>query len=129
MMPARPAKRGMVLLEVLAALTLFAVVSLSLVVALNESMDAAKDRNGADAAVRGLSNQLSLLRGAPITPGDQDLPDDHTGLTYHLTIAPEPLQDQKKQAVLNIYRATLTVKWKSDGHAEDRQVSELIYQP
>jgi prepilin-type N-terminal cleavage/methylation domain-containing protein len=123
------ARRGMVLLEVLAALTLFAVVSLALVVALNESMDAAKDRNLADAAMRGLANQLSLLRSAPLTPGDQDLPDDGTGLAYHVRVVPEQMQDQKKQPVLNIYRATITVSWKSDGQAEDREVSELVYQP
>jgi len=122
-------KSGMVLLEVLAALTLFAVVSLALIIALNETMDADRDRNAADAAMRGLSNQLAILRAAPITPGDQDLPDDGTGLAYHLKVAPETMQDQKKQPVLNTYRATLTVKWKSAGHDEDREVSELIYQP
>jgi prepilin-type N-terminal cleavage/methylation domain-containing protein len=129
MKPISPAKRGMVLLEVLAALTLFAVVSLSLVIALNESMGAAKDRNLADAARRGLANQLSILRGAPLTPGEQDLPDDGSGFLYHCKIEPEPMQDQKKQPVLGIYRATITVKWKSEGHAEDRSVSELLYQP
>jgi type II secretory pathway pseudopilin PulG len=122
-------KSGMVLLEVLMALTLFAVVSLSLVLALNESMDAARDRNEADAAVRGLTNRLAMLHTASITPEDEDLPDDGSGLTYHLKIEPETMQDQKKQPVLGTYRVTLTAKWKNAGQVEDRAVSELVYQP
>jgi prepilin-type N-terminal cleavage/methylation domain-containing protein len=121
--------RGMVLLEVIIALTIFAVVSLGLVLALNESFSAAQDRNAADAVARGLRNQLVLLRAAPLAPGDRDLPDDGSGTTYHLDIAPEPMLDQKKQPVLGLYRATINAQWKRDGHAEKQEISELLYQP
>ena len=119
----------MVLLEVIIALTIFAVVSLGLVIALNESFSAAQDRNAAADAARGLRNQFALLRAAPLTPGDRDLPDADSGMTYHLAVAPEPMSDQKKQPVLGVYRATLTAHWKRDGHVEEEQISELVYQP
>jgi type II secretory pathway component PulJ len=119
----------MVLLEVVIALTIFAVVSLGLVIALNESFSAAQDRNAADASARGLRNQLALLRAAPLAAGDRDLPDDGSGMTYHLTIAPEQMNDQKKQPVLGLLRATITAHWKRDGQVESQEISELIYQP
>lgn len=125
----RSTRHGMVLLEVLMALTLFSVVSLALVVALDKSMDVAGDRNRTDAAVRGLSNQLALLHLGPLTPMDQDLPGDGSGLTYHVKVVPEPMTDQKKQAILGLFRATVTVQWKSGGQMESREVSELFYQP
>jgi type II secretory pathway component PulJ len=119
----------MVLLEVIIALTIFAVVSLGLVVALNESFNAAQDRNAADAAARGLRNQLALLRAAPLAPGDRDLPDDGSGMNYHLIVAPEQMTDQKKQPVLGLLRATITARWKRDGRVESQEISELVYQP
>jgi prepilin-type N-terminal cleavage/methylation domain-containing protein len=123
------ARRGMVLLEVVIALTIFALVSLGLVMALNASFDAAKDRNAADAAARGLRNQLALLRGAPVTPGDRDLPDDGSGMAYSLSVAPEQMEDQKRQPVLGVYRTTITATWKRDGQVEKQAISELVYQP
>jgi type II secretory pathway pseudopilin PulG len=102
---ARKGSGGMVLLEVIVALTIFALVSLGLVVALSKSFDAAKDRNAADAAVLGLRNQFALLRGTTITPGVQDVP------------------------VIGMYRATITAQWKQDGSIEKRQLSQVFYQP
>lgn len=125
----RSRRRGFVLLEVMIALCIFAVLSLGLVTALSESFRAAEDRNTADQAARGLRNQLALLRGAPIAPGERDLPDDGSGTTYHLAVAPEPMLDQKKQPILGVYRATIFAQWKSGGQVEKRQLWELVYQP
>lgn len=121
--------RGMVLLELIIALTIFAILSLGLVTALNESFRMAEGRNTADQAARGLRNQLALLRGAPLEPGDCDLPDDGNGMTYHLEVASAPMTDQKGQPVMGLYRATITAQWKSGGQVEKQQVSELVYQP
>ena len=119
----------MVLLEVLVALTIFAVVSLGLVLALHESFGTAQDRNVADTATRGLRNQLALLHGGMLAPGERDADDDGSGISYHISVAPEPMLDQKKQPVLGVLRATVTAQWKRDGHAESRSISELVYQP
>jgi len=119
----------MVLMEVLAALTIFTLVAFSLVMALSTALDVAKERNEIDTATRGLENQRALLHVGRVLPANKDLPDDGSGIFYHLAIQPEQLQDQKKQPVSGMYRATLTAKWTSGGHAEERSVSELIYQP
>jgi hypothetical protein len=125
-----PRRRGgMVLFEVVTALFIFTLVAFSLVLALDSAFDAATTRNEADAATRGLENQLTLLHAARVLPGERDLPDDGSGIVYHLAITQEPLQDQKKQPVANMYRATVTASWKSRGQTETREVSELIYQP
>ncbi len=127
--PHRQKQQGMVLLELVAALTIFTLVAFSMVMVLNAAFDAAKERNEIDAATRGLENQIALLHASRLVPLDQDLPDDGSGIGYHVVIAPEQFQDQKKQPVTGIYRATITAKWKSNGHEEDRDVSELLYQP
>jgi len=126
---ARHAGQGMVLFEVVMALFIFTLVAFSLVMALNGAFDAAMDRNEVDAAICGLENQMALLHAARVLPGDNDLPDDGSGILYHLTVTQEQMQDQKQQPVLNTYRATITATWKSRGQTEERDVTELIYQP
>jgi prepilin-type N-terminal cleavage/methylation domain-containing protein len=122
-------RRGMVLLEVMMALAIFAVVAFSLVVALYSAFDAAEDRNHVDVALRGLDNQLALLHSARVLPGEQDAPDDGTGVAYHISITQEQMQDQKKQPVPNMYRATITATWTARNQPYERDVSALIYQP
>ncbi|HUB65988.1 MAG TPA: hypothetical protein VL981_00725 [Candidatus Methylacidiphilales bacterium] len=122
-------RHGMALFEVLLALTLFATVAFSLMMALHSAFGAATERNQIDIAMRGLDNQLALLHAQRINPADKDLPDDGSGVGYHLAIGPEQMQDQKNQAVPGMYRATITAKWRLDGQEQTRAVSELLYQP
>jgi hypothetical protein len=123
------ARRGMVLFEVVIALFIFTLVAFSLVIALNSAFDAAMERNEIDVAIRGLENQMVLLHSGRVLPGENDLPDDGSGILYHVSIAQEQMQDQKGQPVPNMYRATITATWKSSGQVKERDVSELIYQP
>lgn len=122
-------RRGMVLFEVITALFIFTLVAFSLVLALDGSFDAATERNEIDVAMRGLENHIALLHATRLLPGETDLPDDGSGILYRETIEQEQLLDQKKQPVPAIYRATITATWKSRGQIEQRDVSELIYQP
>jgi len=119
----------MVLLEVVTALVIFSVAAFALVMALQSAFDAAADRNEVDLALRGLNNQMALLHAARVLPGEQDAPDDGSGVNYHIAISQEEMQDQKDKTVSNMYRATITATWKSRGGTEERDVSELIYQP
>jgi type II secretory pathway pseudopilin PulG len=124
------ARRGMVLLEVVVAMAIFITVALSLVIALNSGFDAVEDRNQVDKAILGLENQMSLLHAARVQTGDQDLPDDGSGILYHLSVSQETdLKDQKNQPIPNMLRATITATWKSGAQTGERDVSELIYQP
>jgi len=123
------ARRGMVLLELIVALTIFACVAFGLVLALDAGMTAATERNQVDAAVRGLQNQLALIHATRIDALDQDLPVGPDGLQYHLNIQPEQLQDQNKQPLTGIYRVTIQVRWKDGSRAEERSVTQLFYQP
>jgi hypothetical protein len=126
---ARKDRQGMVLFEVVTALFVFTLVAFALVIALNGSFDAAKERNEIDAAMRGLSNQLELLHQGRLLPGETDLPDDGSGIRYRREVVQQQMLDQKKQPVPNMYEATVTATWKSGTENEERDVSELIYQP
>jgi hypothetical protein len=125
----RRGRQGMVLFEVVIALAIFAMVAFSLVMALDSSFDAATERNQIEVAIRGLDNQLALLHSARVVPGEQDVPDDGSGIIYHLSIAQEQFQDQKKQPVPNMYRATITATWTFRGEQQEKDISQLIYQP
>ncbi len=126
---ARKYRQGMVLFEVLLALSIFALVAFSLVVALRTTMDAAKRRNEIDTAMRGIENQLALLHAGRVLPEEKDLPDDGSGVRYHITIEYEQMKDQKNVSLTGMYRATVTAKWTSGREPEDRSAGELIYQP
>ena len=119
----------MVLMEVIVALSIFVLVAFSLVVTLNASFEAARERNEIETATRGMENQLTMLHAGKISLVDKDMEDDGSGVLYHLTIAPEQLKDQKGQPLNGMIRATITAKWKSDGQEENRSETELIYQP
>ncbi len=123
------AKGGMVLFELMLALFIFVTVAFALVMALDAAMTAARQRNEIAAAIGGLKNQITLLHRVALTPCDTDLPDDGSGIAYHLVIEPEQLRDQKGQPVPNVLRATVTAKWKSYCQLLDRELSQLIYQP
>jgi prepilin-type N-terminal cleavage/methylation domain-containing protein len=125
----RAGPSGMVLLELIIALTIFAIISLGLVTALDRAFSVNDDRNAANEVVRGMQNQLVLLKGQPLVPGERDLPSDGGFISYHVAVAPEPALDQSKQPVLGLYRATITASWKNEKSPETRSVSTLIYQP
>jgi len=125
----RRGQGGMTLLEVVMALFIFTLVAFSMVRALDVAFDAAKERNEIDRAVIGLENQIALLHMSQLVPIDKDLPDDGSGVLYHVTVGVEQMQDQKNQPVGGMLRATITATWQSEGQTEQRSVSELIYQP
>ena len=123
------ARQGMVLLEAIIAMFIFTTIVVGLMLALDASLDAAKERDELDMAMRGLQNQLELLHAARVNPIDIDLPDDNSGMTYHLHVEPAQMLDQKKQPVAGMYRATVTVQWKDGKQVQERDLSELVYQP
>ncbi len=131
MKPPRPQKgrKGMVLFELLIALFLFVLVGFSLVMALDAGLKANRLRNHAALVTQGLNNHLALLHNAQIGPCDRDLADDGSGVNYHLMVQPDADKDQKGQTLANLYRATITAHWTSEGQAEARSVNEVIYQP
>jgi hypothetical protein len=121
----------MVLFEVMIAITVFALAAFSLVVALDTCLKAANARNQAELVIRGLQNQMALLNGTRIQPGETDAPDDGTGIGYHVSVGiDQDLRDQKQLPIPNMYQVTITATWKMpDGTPQKRAVSELVYQP
>ncbi len=122
---------GMVLLEVMLAIFVFTMAAFSLVMALDGCLNTANARNRVDLAVHGLQNQMALLHGSNIQPGETDAPDDGTGVAYHVSVGlAQDLRDQKGLPIPSIYRVTITANWKApNGVLQTRSVSEMVYQP
>jgi Tfp pilus assembly protein PilV len=125
----RRGARGMVLLEVIIALTIFSGVAFSLVMALDAATDAATDRNHIDAATLGLENQMAKISATRVAETQRELPDDKSGITYHLQIAPASLQDDQRKEFNGFFRITLQASWKVESRKETRELSQLVYQP
>jgi type II secretory pathway component PulJ len=119
----------MVLFEVIIALSVFALVAMSLVMALDVSMDSAWRREKIEGALRGLENQMAQLHNMRLGPGENDLPDDGSGFTYSIAVEQAQFKDQKNVPLNGIYRVTVTAKWKDGSEDESRDLSELFYQP
>ena len=120
---------GMVLLEVIIALAIFTGVTFSLVMALDAATEASTDRNHIDAATVGLENEMTKICNTRLAEGQRDLPDDGSGISYRLEIAPQTLSDDQRKEFRGFLRVTLHAKWKSGGREESRDLSELVYQP
>jgi type II secretory pathway component PulJ len=125
----RSSSRGMVLLEVIIALTIFAGVAFSLVMALDAATEAATDRNQVDAVTLGLQNQMAQISATRLATMQRDLPDDGSHIAYHLEIGPEPLRDDARKTFQGFYRITLRATWRADNRTEDRALTQLVYQP
>jgi type II secretory pathway component PulJ len=120
---------GMVLLEVIIALAIFTGVAFSLIMALDAATDAATDRNHVDAATVGLENQMAKISSTRLAETQRGLPDDGSGITYHLQVAPESLRDDNRKDFNGFFRVTFQATWKANGRTETRELSQLIYQP
>jgi hypothetical protein len=121
----------MVLFEAMLAIFVFTMAAFALVMALNGCLDTANARNRIELAVHGLENQMALLHGSNIQPGETDAPDDGTGVAYHVSVAQaQDLRDQKGLPIPSTYRVTITATWKApNGELQTRSVSEMVYQP
>ena len=130
MIPLRPPSRsGMVLLEVIVALMIFTGVAFALVMALDAANDAAADRNRIDQAVQGLENQMAQVGKGRLGEESIDLPDDHSGIAYHLEVSPETLTDDDQKRYSGFFRIHLTAIWPDGKGKATRELSELKYQP
>ena len=124
-------KSGMVLFEAMLAIFVFTMAAFALVMALNGCLDTANARNRIELAVHGLENQMALLHGSNIQPGETDAPDDGTGVAYHVSVEQaQDLRDQKGLPIPSTYRVTITATWKApNGTLQTRSVSEMVFQP
>ena len=121
--------RGIALLEVLLALTLFSLVALGLVRAFTQSMETASLSEHVAEATLGLQNQVDLTLARRLTPGEADLPSDGSGLIYHLLVQPTPATTQERTPLANVLQVDLSVRWMENRQEYNRDVSYLKYQP
>jgi type II secretory pathway pseudopilin PulG len=115
----------MVLLEVIIALAIFSGVAFSLVMALDAATDAATDRNQVDAATLGLENQMAKISSTRLAETQRSLPDNKSGIAYHLQIAPESLRDDNRKNFNGFFRVTLQASWIAQGRKETRELSQV----
>lgn len=123
-------RRGYILLELVIALTIFAIAVLGLSQALTESLGVANALNKEHAIRIGLKSFLEEARKKKTTAEmAMTTQDDRLGVTYSSTIDDAGLQNKNGTALTGLYK--LTAKAEISGLAEEQQpepVTVYVYQ-
>ena len=128
-------KRGFLLLEVVLALTVFAIACTGLTVAFHRMADAARLAQSELRITRILDSALTEQLSFPIVEeGVTQIPIKDTDIELDVEVAPiEDLQNQDGEVLQQMFRITVTAKWFENGAWQSRSVEtwryNLMYQP
>lgn len=123
--------RGYILLELVIALTIFAIAVLGLTRSLNEALGVANSLNRDNAIRMGLRSFLEESRKKKTTSEmATSTHDDRLGVTFTSTIEDAGMQNKNGKNLADLYKLTATAM--IDGAADDQQpepATIYVYQP
>lgn len=120
---------GFILLEVILAAGIFAMAGIGFAVALND-MAKVFNRSRIEAEVRlELETRLNRLRLTPLSVNKLADKPDLRGVIYETEVSALEITNDEKFILTNLYKVTITAKWK-EGAEEQLEKAELyVYQP
>lgn len=126
----RAGRGGYILLELIIALTIFALAVLGLTRSLNTTLEVANIVNH-DYAVRlGLRSFLEEVKRKAIPNMTMSTTDPLLDVTYSSTVEPEQITLQTTGEVLSdIYKLTATANYNVGGKVREETVVLFVYQP
>lgn len=128
--PPSPATGGYILLELIIALSIFAIAVLGLTRALNTSLEVANILNH-DYAVRlGLRSFLEEVKRKSVANMVMTTADPRLDVTYSSTVDPVQITLKTTGEVLtDIYQLTATANYTAGGKDREESVTLFLYQP
>lgn len=125
----RPA-RGFLLLEVIIALTVFAIVGVGLAVALHESIDSANFLRREAMVRRGLEAMLIEAKAKP-KRGEMAFSqrDEALGVDYETKIEPLELLNRDREPVEGLYLLKAFARYSADGKPIEDSVEIYVHRP
>ncbi len=124
------ARGGYMLLEVIIALTIFAIVAVGLAEALQGSIEAANFLTREDAIRRGLEAVMIEARAKP-KRGEMALSyrDESLGVDYQTTLEPVQFLNRAGEPVSHLYQLRATARYMVDGKEVSDGVQVYVHRP
>jgi type II secretory pathway pseudopilin PulG len=120
-------KAGYILLELIIALTMFAIAVLGLAKALSNSMEVANILNKDYAVRMAIRSFLEEIRRKPFADIPQTLEDATTGATLTSTLEPFSVKSKQGRTFEDLQKLTITASYTAAGQPRDETVSVLLY--
>jgi type II secretory pathway pseudopilin PulG len=118
---------GYILLELIIALTIFAISVLGLAKALSNSMEVASILNKDHAVRMSMRSFLEELRRKPLADIPQTQTDAATGATLTSAIDKQDMTDDDGNNFTDVYKINISASYTAAGQARDESVSVLLY--
>jgi type II secretory pathway component PulJ len=120
---------GFVLWEVMLALTIFCLVAVALVSALNQTVDASILLRDESQVRIELQNVLLKAAAEKLKVGKSDVQEGDGRVHYELEVRPVLAKTAKGDPVPNLYEIVVRAFWRSSGQDRSEQAEVIVYQP
>ncbi len=119
---------GLLLFEVLLAVTIFSLAAVSLAVALSETLDAFREiRRESEIRVQ-LQTALAETTGQRLSPGKETLPLGNGSVVYSREITTLERENQFREPITGLYQVLIRADWQEGSRKRDREVLQYVYQ-
>jgi type II secretory pathway component PulJ len=120
---------GFVLWEVMLALTIFCIVAVSLVSALNQTIDASILLRDESQVRIELQNVLMITAVEKLKVGKSDVQEGDGRVRYEREVRSVPAKTAKGDQVPDLYQIVVRAFWRSSGQDRSEQAEVIVYQP
>jgi signal peptidase II len=121
--------RAFSLFEVMLAVTIFALVVMSLAQAIKSTVESSSLIQRESVTRQLLQNALNQARAGSLQPGTFPIESHDPTYTLEKTIEPLELQNKNKQLLQGLYRISITATWKEGQQTQQSKASLIVYQP
>lgn len=122
-------RRGYILLELIIALSIFAIGVLGLARTLNSSMEVANILNRDQRVRIGMRSFLEEIRRKPLNEMNANITDAATGVTYTSTTEPVSLIMTNGNTMTDLYDLKIVASYTAGNEQREESVDVYVYKP
>ncbi len=122
-------RRGYILLELIIALSIFAIGVLGLARTLNSSMEVANILNRDQRVRIGMRSFLEEVRRKPLNEMNASITDAATGVTYTSTTEPVSLIMTNGNTMTDLYDLKIVASYTAGNEQREESVDVYVYKP
>lgn len=122
-------RRGYILLELIIALSIFAIGVLGLARTLNSSMEVANILNRDQRVRIGMRSFLEEIRRKPLNEMNASITDAATGVTYTSTTEPVSLIMTNGNTMTDLYDLKIVASYTAGNEQREESVDVYVYKP
>ena len=126
-MKKRAIKSGVLLLEVISALGIFAIVVIALSRALNDTINTSMVEGRLFEMRQDILNLLSDARIGKLKVGDNDLGKDVNDVQFNQKLTPLKLKNNDNESLDNLYNLSIIATWTESGASQENKAEIYVY--